>query len=185
MTKEKDSKAEIKHDVQATSDQHPHFKNGHNWLVWVTGVTTIWMLVTFIFALNGDKVFAHGVQFLNTWYGVNLAAITLIGFVATLALAKKCKSLVFWSSTLFFVMMLQAISVVVVTFYHEDVATINALVMFVWAAAWYFYLVGTDNVESDYPSVYRSHSVIGTAVLCIMTLSTIAYGVCVCCKLLW
>ncbi|MDE6396233.1 MAG: hypothetical protein K2K84_03070 [Muribaculaceae bacterium] len=185
MAKVKDQTAEVKHDVQATSNQHPHFKNGHNWLIWITGLTSIWMLITFICTLNGDNVFAHGYKYLNTWYAVNLGAIVLIGLYATLALAKKCKSLVFWSSTLFFVMMLQAVSVVIVTFYQEDAATINALVMFVWAVAWYTYLVGTDNVEADYPAVYRSHTAVGTAVLGVMTLSTVAYGIFVCCNLLW
>lgn len=185
MAKTKEKSQEIKSDVQSGAVQESHFKNGHNWLASITGITAVWMIITFIMSLNGETVFASGYKYLNCWYSVNLAVISVISIVATVAILKKCKSLVFWTSTLFFIMLLQAVSVVIVTFYQEDSATINALVMFVWGIAWYTYLVGTNSVEADYPAVHRSHSIVGTIVLGLMTLSTVAYGVMVCINLLW
>lgn len=186
MAKKQKVSATATPDANAEANVKPsHFKNGHNWLAWITGMTAVWMIITFICGLMGDCDLPRSLKFMNCWYLTNICAIILISLYATFAVIKKCPSLVFWTSTLFFVMTLQAVSLVILYFYQEDSATINALVMFVWSIAWYGYLMTGEGVESDYPSVHRSHNMVGTVVLALMTLSTIAYGFMVVIKLLW
>ena len=183
MKKDKTSeKTEIKKDVQP---QVSHFKNGHRWLATITGLTAVWVAVTFILGLCSHADLPCHLQYLNIWYLVNMAIIAVTSCYATFAILGKCVSQIFWSGTSMFLLVLQTISLVVYFFYQQDSAAINAIAMFVWAICWYGYMITAPAVEADLPARHRSHHKAGEIFLGIMTLSTIGYGVMMCINLLW
>lgn len=183
--KKEDKKAntEVKKDLAPS--EVSHLKNGHKWLAWITGLTTVWVAITFILGLCGDVDLPRNMSYLNVWYLVNMAVIALTGCYATLAILKKCPSLIFWGGTTMYILTLQAISLVILFFYRQDSAAINAIAMFVWAICWYGYMVLSPAVESDLPAAHRNHNKFGEIFVCIMTISTVAYGVLMSINLLW
>lgn len=184
MKKEdKNAKSEIRRDV--TSPEVSHFKNGHKWLAWITGLTAAWVLITFICGLCGHADLPRSIQYLNVWYLVNMGVIAVIACYATVAILGKCPSQIFWGGTTMYILLLQAVSLVIYFFYQQDTAAINAVAMFVWSLCWYGYMVLSPAVESDLPARHRSHHKFGEVVVCIMTVSTVAYGILMSINLLW
>lgn len=184
MKKDKtNSKNEVKKDVAPVESNH--FKNGHKWLAWITGLTTVWVAITFILGLCGDVDLPQNMKYLNVWYLVNMGIIAVTGCYATFTILGKCPSQIFWSGTTMYILLLQAISLVFLFFYRQDTAAINAIAMFVWAICWYAYMITAPAVESDLPSVHRSHPKAGEVFVCIMTLSTVGYGIMMAINLLW
>lgn len=184
MKKEKnENKSEVKTNLVPSDASH--FKNGHKWLAWITGLTTAWVLITFILGLCGHVDLPRSMNYLNVWYLVNMGVIAAMGCYSTFAILGKCVSQIFWAGSTMFILLLQAVSLVIYFFYQQDTAAINAIAMFVWAICWYGYMVLSPAVESDLPSKYRSHHKFADIVVCIMTLSTIGYGVMMSITLLW
>ena len=182
--KKTNNKAAQTAKTDVTPAETSHFKNGHRWLAWITGLTTIWVGITFILGLCGDVDLPRSMQYLNVWYLVNLAVITLTACYATFAILKKCPSQIFWSGTAMYIMLLQSISLIIFFFAQQDTASINAIVMFVWSVLWYGYMVISPSVEADLPSRHRSHHKFGEVFVAIMTASTVGYGIMMCIKLL-
>lgn len=180
---DKADKTEIKKDVAPA--EVSHLKSGHKWLANITGLTAAWVIVTFILGLCGDLDLAVSMKYLNVWYLVNMCIIGLINLYATYAIFKKCPSLIFWGASAMYLLLLQSISLVIYFFYIQDSAAINAIAMFVWSICWYGYMVLSPAVESDLPQAYRSHSKAAEIVICIMTLSTVGYGIMMAINLLW
>ena len=178
-----DSKAEVKKDVAPA--EVSHLKSGHKWLAWVTGLTTAWTAVTFILGLCGEVDLPRSMQYLNVWYLVNMGIIAVMACYATVTILRKCKSQIFWSSTTMFTLMLQAVSLVILFFYKQDTAAINAIAMFVWSICWYSYMLLSPAVESDLPARHRGHQKFGEIALIVMILSTVGYGIMMSLTLLW
>ena len=184
MKKDKKApKTEIKKDV--APEEVSHLKNGHKWLANITALTAVWVLVTFVLGLCGDADLPSGMKYLNVWYLVNMCIIGLINIYASYTLFKKTPSLIFWGASSQYLLVLQAISLVIFFFYQQDTAAINAIAMFVWSICWYGYMVLSPAVESDLPQAYRSHNKIGEIIVGIMTLSTVGYGIMMVINLLW
>lgn len=184
MKKEKAaSKTEVKKDVKPVETSH--FKNGHKWLAWIMGLTTVWTLVLFVSNLCGDDNIPQSLGYLNVWYVVNMGLFTILGAVATFSILKKSPAQIFWSGSLMFVILLQSISLVILYFYRQDSAAINGLAMFVWSACWYGYMLTAHAVEADLPARHRHHPSFGHIVLGVLTLSTVCYGLMTVIKLLW
>lgn len=177
------SKVEVKSDVNAT--EVSHFKNGHKWLAWIMGITTAWVAIIFIAGLCGHADLPNSMKYLNVWYLVNMGIIAVMACYSTFAILGKCPSLIFWSGSTMFVLLLQAISLVIYFFYNQDTAAINAIAMFVWAICWYGYMVTAPAVEADLPARHRSHNKLGEIILGIMALSTVGYGIMMSITLLW
>lgn len=165
----------VKSDVRPA--EVSHLKNGHKWLAWIMGITAVWMAVIFIMGLGGSFDLPQSMNYLNIWYLVNIAIIAVTACCSMFAILSKSASQIFWSAATMFVTLLQSISLLILFFIHQDTAAINAILMFVWSICWYAYMVTSPAVESDLPSKYRSHSKLGEIYLCIMTLSTVAFGV--------
>lgn len=174
---------EVKRDV--TPAEVSHFKNGHKWLAWITGLTTVWVAITFILGLCGDADLPQNMCYLNVWYLVNMGIITVTACYATFAILSKCPSQIFWGGTAMYILMLQAISLVLLFFYKQDSASINAIAMFVWSICWYGYMVMSPAVESDLPAKHRSHPKLGEVFVAVMTASTVGYGIMMAITLLW
>lgn len=179
----KNDKTEVRKDTAPA--EVSHLKGGHKWLANITGITAVWAAITFILGLCGDVDLPANMRFLNVWYLVNMCIIALLCGYATLTILKRCPSLIFWGASSMYILMLQAISLVIYFFYQQDVAAINAIAMFVWAICWYGYMVISPAVESDLPSAHRNHSSAGNIIVAIMTVSTVAYGILMAIKLLW
>lgn len=186
MKKDKPEKAnEVKKDVNSTATEVSHFKNGHKWLATITGITAVWVAITFIMGLCEPADLPGSIKYLNIWYLVNMCIIALTSLYATYAIVRKCPSLIFWSGSAMFLLVLQAVSLVILFFYQQDSAAINAIAMFVWAICWYGYIVLAPAVEADLPARYRSHPKLAETFLIIMSLSTIGYGIMMSINLLW
>ncbi|MCH5219075.1 MAG: hypothetical protein J1F20_00790 [Muribaculaceae bacterium] len=184
MKKDKEtSNPEVKRDLKPT--ENSYFKNGHKWLAWITGLTAAWVIITFILGLCGDVDLPQNMKYLNVWYLVNMGIIGVTACYATVCILNKCTSLIFWGGTSMYLLMLQAISLVLLFFYQQDTAAINAIAMFVWSICWYGYMVTSPAVEADLPSAHRSHAKAGEIFVGVMTLSTVAYGVMMAITLLW
>lgn len=180
---EKTKKSEVRKDISA--QEVSHFKNGHKWLAWITGLTCAWVLITFICGLCGHVDLPRSMQYLNVWYLVNMGIIAVISAIATFSILGKCPSQIFWGGSSMYILLLQAVSLVIYFFYQQDTAAINAIAMFVWSLCWYGYMVLSPAVESDLPSKHRSHTKLAEIIICIMTVSTVAYGVMMAITLLW
>ena len=174
---------EVKKDLAPA--EVSHLKSGHKWLANITGITAIWVLITFILGLCGDVDLTASRKYLNVWYLVNMAIIGVIALYATWAILKKCPSLIFWGGSAMYLLLLQSISLVIYFFYQQDTAAINAIAMFVWSICWYGYMLLSPAVESDLPQAHRSHSKCAEVIVFIMTLSTVGYGIMMAIKLLW
>lgn len=184
MKKErKDTKSEVKNDLNPA--EVSHFKNGHKWLAWVTGLTAAWVLITFILGLCGHVDLPKSMSYLNVWYLVNMGVIAVMGCYATVAILGKCPSQIFWGASTMYVLLLQAVSLVIYFFYQQDTAAINAVVMFVWSLCWYGYMVISPAVEADLPARHRNHHKFGDLVVLVMTVSTVGYGIMMAITLLW
>lgn len=182
--KNKETKSpEVKKDVNAT--EVSHFRNGHKWLATITGLTAAWVLITFIIGLCGHCDLPMNMQYLNVWYLVNICIIGLTFCYSTFAILRKCPSQIFWSGTAMYLLALQAVSLVIMFFYQQDSAAINAIAMFVWSICWYGYLVLAPAIEADLPARYRSHHKLGEIFIVIMSVSTIGYGIMMAITLLW
>lgn len=176
MKKAKEAKkSEVKKDVNEV--EAPLIKNGHRWLSWITGISAVWLLIVFIKGLCGDADLPCGMAYLNVWYLVNIAILAVLAGYATLTILKKCTSQIFWSSSTMFLILLQSISLVLLFFFKQDAAAINAIALFVWSVCWYTYMLTGAAVEGDIPSAHRTHSQLGVVILGVMTLSTVAYGI--------
>lgn len=174
-TKTEKVKKEKKAEVQPAETHH--FKNGHKWLAWIMGLTTIWLGVVFVLGLCDDVDLPRYLCYLNTWYVVNIGILTVSAAFSTIAILRKMRSQIFWSATTMYLILLQSISLLIFFFVQQDSAAINAILLFVWSACWYGYMVASPAVEADLPSRHRSHGFIGKVFLCAMTLSTVAYGI--------
>jgi len=167
-------KGEVKKDVNEV--ETTHFKNGHRWLAWITGLTTAWLLVNFIVALCNDVYTTRCLSSLNVWYVVNIGILTVMACYSTVCILKKCASQIFWSASTMFLVALQAVSLIILYFFKQDSAAINALIMFAWGICWLWYMLCAPAVEGDLPSAHRNHPRFGNIVLGVMTLSVAAYG---------
>lgn len=178
------AKTEVRKDLTNKAEES-HFRNGHKWLATVMGLTGAWLLITFIIGLCNHNDLPTHLQYLNIWYLVNMCIIGLTACYSSFAVLRKCPSLIFWSGTTMFLTVLQSISLVVLFFYQQDSAAINAIAMFVWSICWFGYLVLAPAVEADLPSRYRSHHKLGEIFIVMMSISTIGYGILVSINLLW
>lgn len=167
-------KDEVKKD--ANEVETSHFKNGQRWLAWVTGLTTVWLLVNFFTGLCNDVYTTRCVSCLNVWYVVNIAILTVMACYSTVCILKKCASQIFWSASTMFLIVLQSVSLIIIYFLKQDSGAINALALFVWGICWFGYMLTSSNVEGDLPSAYRNHPKFGEIVLAVMALSTVGYG---------
>ncbi len=183
MKKDKAAKSEVKSDVNP--QEVSHFKSGHKWLAWITGLTAIWVIFTFISGLCNPADLPVGKCYLNVWYLVNLAVIAVLFCLATGAILKKCPAQIFVGGSAMFLLLLQSVSLLFLFFYQQDTAAINAIAMFAWSACWYGYMVVSPAVEADLPAAYRKHSKVAEIIVGIMTLSTVGYGVMMAINLLW
>lgn len=183
MKKDKAAKSEVKSNVNP--QEVSHFKSGHKWLAWITGLTAAWVAFTFISGLCNPADLPVGKCYLNVWYIVNLAVIAVLCCMSTFAILKKCPWQIFMAGSSMFLLLLQSVSLLFLFFYQQDTAAINAIAMFAWSACWYGYMVTSPAVESDVPAAYRKHGKIGEAIVAVMTLSTVAFGIMMAINLLW
>lgn len=174
----------VKKDANVQTTETSHFRNGHKWLSTILGLTGAWVLITFILGLCNHQDLPMNLQYLNIWYLVNMAIIGLTACFAAIGILRKAPSQIFWSGTAMYLLVLQAISLVVLFFYQQDSAAINAIAMFVWAICWYGYLVLAPAIEADLPARHRSHHKLGEIFIVMMSISTIGYGIMVAISLL-
>lgn len=180
---DKTSSTEVRKDVAPA--EVSHFKNGHKWLANITGISAIWVLITFIMGLCGDADIARSLNYMNIWYLANMGIIGIIFVYATFAILSKSVSQIFWGGSSMYLLVLQAISLVIYFFYQQDSPAINAIAMFVWGICWYGYMLLSPAVESDLPQAYRTHSKAAEIIIGIMTVSTVGYGIMMAINLLW
>lgn len=177
MKKDKTVKVKKEKKAEVQPAETHHFKNGHKWLAWIMGLTAIWLSVVFVLGLCGEVDLPRFLCYLNTWYVVNIGILALSAIYSTIAILCKKRSQIFWSGTTMYLVLLQSISLLIFFFAQQDSAAINAILLFVWSACWYGYMVTSPAVEADLPSRHRSHGFFGKIFLGVMTLSTVAYGV--------
>lgn len=184
MKKEKTSaKNEVKTDVAAT--EVSHIRAGHKWLAWITGITAVWVLITFVLGLAGDMDLPRSMCYLNVWYLVNLGIIAALAVVSTVGILKKCPEQIFVSGSTMYLLLLQSVSLIILYFYKQDAAAINGVAMFVWGICWYTYMLTAPAVETDVPSVHRRAPMVAKVIVGVMTVSTVAYAIMMSINLLW